>query len=191
MCRAYMLTVNVFRSELVFFLLLTMQDVNGLKQKISRVCIAQYFILVFCVVCCRALFVCFVLFIWPLYYIKCIWLSITTSEWYLQAFPTARYLFQSDSLIRETRLHRETHRSISVANIRKKLSRNVAWSTSRHIRVSSSKITCNTHELPSKMTILFTSLWKHKCVCYVSIPKIFLTLMAAIFISGSNSTIKR
>lgn len=59
MCRAYMLTVNVFRSELVFFLLLTMQDVNGLKQKISRVCIAQYFILVFCVVCCRALFVFF------------------------------------------------------------------------------------------------------------------------------------
>jgi hypothetical protein len=55
MCRAYMLTVNVFRSELVFILLLAMQDVcsheNGLKQKISRVCIAQYFILVFCVVC--------------------------------------------------------------------------------------------------------------------------------------------
>jgi hypothetical protein len=126
MCRAYMLTVNVFKSELVFFLLLTMQDVNGLKQKISRVCIAQYFFLVFCVVCCRALFVFFVLFIWPLYYIKCIWLSITTSELYLQAFPTARYLFQSDSLIRETRLHRETHRSISVANIRNNLSRNVA-----------------------------------------------------------------
>ena len=67
-----MLTVNVFRSKVVCILLLTMQDVNGLKQKISRVCIAQYFILVFCVVCCRALFVFFVLFIWPLYYIKCI-----------------------------------------------------------------------------------------------------------------------
>ena len=46
MCRAYVLTVDVFRSELVFILLLTMQDVcsheNGLKKKVSRVCIAYY-----------------------------------------------------------------------------------------------------------------------------------------------------
>jgi len=150
MCRAYVLTVDVFRSELVFILLLTMHDVcsheNGLKKKISRVCIAQYFILVFCVVCCRALFVFFLV----LFFLAIVlWLSITTSDWYLQAFPTTRYQFQSDLLIRETKLHRETHRSISVANIRKTLSRKVAWSISRHIRVSSSNITCDTHELHS------------------------------------------